>query len=381
MFSTELVILSLISVFSAINCDPKHNDLISINNKLALDLLNTFPSDGNNFFSPLSITTSILMVLNGANGVTEQELRQLCSIGDNAQNANKDVVMKLANLLVVKNDFSLKLDYKKVMTESFVSSLESVDFKVDKQKTIDDINDWVSKQTNNKIKDLFKEPLSDETAMVLVNAIYFKGVWKYLFDRKDTKKAQFHDMGKEDTIDVNMMSMKRKFSVKYVRELDANMFEMPFIGDLSMFILLPNELNGLDSMTKKLSLKTLNQTVHTITKRKGFTNTLMFPKFKLETEYDLKDSFNSLGVKSMFEDLADFSRINGNTDLKVSKAIHKAYIEVNEEGAEAAAVSKYVFVTRTYRQDLIAVDRPFLFTIIDKTSGLIWFLGQIRTLS
>ncbi|CAG2105856.1 unnamed protein product [Medioppia subpectinata] len=358
--------------------------------------MKTFPTDGNNFYSPLSITTAILMVLNGANGQTERELRQLCNIGDNenlqqlndelkntltsiAGSDNKDVVMKLANLLVVKDspNFSLLKDYKTIMTESFESSVESVDFTTDKQKTINKINDWVSKQTNNKIKDLFKEELSDDTAMVLVNAIYFKGIWQYLFNKKDTKKGAFHDKGADEAIEVDMMSIKRKFPVKFVRQLDAYMFEMPFIGDMSMFILLPNEVNGLDLMTKKITYKTFNETIFSIVNRKGPLNTLLFPKFKLETEYDLKESLSALGVNTMFGNLADFSRINGNNDLKVSKAIHKAYIEVTEEGAEAAAVSKWVLVTRTFRRDVIAVDRPFMFAIVNKSSRLIWFLGQI----
>ncbi|XP_054166890.1 uncharacterized protein LOC128964328 [Oppia nitens] len=399
MLLLSIILLILLSILT-INCQVRHqndDNLISINNKLALNLLNTMPKDGNNFFSPLSITTALMMVLNGANGITEQELKHICNIGDNANIAtindeikiilksivetdNKDLVLKLANLLLVTNQLSLNKDYKQLMTNTFDSTVESVDFANDGQKVIDNINKWVEIHTNNKITDLIKIPLDPLTAMILINAVYFKGTWRYLFDKSSTKKGQFHDWGNDETVSVDMMSMKRRFKVKNSKQLDANVFEMPFIGDMSMIILLPNDRKGLDSMTKKLNLKTFNDTIYTVINRKGQSNSLYFPKFKLKTEYNLKDLLRQLGGNTMFTDLADFSRINGQQKLKISEAVHNAYIEVNEEGAEAAAVSRFHFLTRTFRSDQVRVDRPFMFAIVDIKSGLIWFLGQIRTL-
>lgn len=156
---------------------------------------------------------------------------------DALKNQNDKVVMKLANMLLVQEGYPILEQYRSAIEEMYDSAVEAVDFRNNSLQITKDVNQWVSDQTNGKIRTLFEEALPEDTPMVLLNAIYFKGLWKYLFDRKSTRKDGFYNFGK-DVTEVDMMVMKRDMTIKYVRPLGASFFEMPFAegSDMTMIV-------------------------------------------------------------------------------------------------------------------------------------------------
>lgn len=157
---------------------------------------------------------------------------------------SQTLILKLANLMLVSNGFPLLKDYQQVMSEMFGSNVESVDFRNNSQQIIKNINDWVSEQTNTKIKSIFEEndTLPEDTPMVLLNAVYFKGIWKYVFDRKDTRKQKFFNFGNTNqSTMVDMMTNQRDIAVKHIKKLEATFFEMPFTDGSNMSMLIVSQ--------------------------------------------------------------------------------------------------------------------------------------------
>ncbi len=202
------------------------------------------------------------------------------------------------------------------------------------------------------------------------------GMWKLKFSTKDTSDGDFLSKGSVPT-KVKMMVLKDK-KWNYVKDeaLDAEILELPYIGDeLSMYIILPTEKTGLDKLKSTLTLENLNQAIS------GMHTTsidIFMPKFKVEHKYSLVSPFQELGLKKIFSTGADLSGINGQKNLFVSEVVHKAVIEVNEEGTEAAAATG-IQIPPGYPLEL-RVDHPFIFLIKDKRDGMISFIGVINSI-
>jgi len=218
--------------------------------------------------------------------------------------------------------------------------------------------------------------LTEETRLVLVNAIYFKGDWANKFDPRKTVPREF-TLGEKEKITVDMMHTKRKFGFSQNQELNFQMLELTYANEvLSMFVVLPNDTFGLGALEENLTVCVINKMVKASRKEEV---KVFLPKFKIESSLSLSEALKAIGMEQLFSsDLADLSGITGEKDLFVSAVIHKAFVEVNEEGSEAAAATAVAFAANCYvPEKQFNANHPFLFFIRDNKSGCILFWGRI----
>ena len=236
------------------------------------------------------------------------------------------------------------------------------------------INAWVGEQTKDKIKDLLHAgDLDVQTTLVLTNAIHFKGDWAIQFDRTLTRDGDFH-VSADKTVRAPMMSQTGDFD--YAETKDVQVLRMPYAGDeLSMIVFLPREAGGLPAVEKALTPDGLAKLLKGLRKTKLQVS---FPRFRVETRYDLQEPLSAMGMADAFGSKADFSGMDGKRDLFISKVIHQAFVDVNEEGTEAAAATAVVIAKNgVSRVKVFRADRPFLFVIRHEKTGLILFLGRV----
>jgi serpin B len=252
-----------------------------------------------------------------------------------------------------------------------------VDFKGATEQARTTINKWVEDKTNKKIKDLLKPGiLKPVTKLVLTNAIHFKGTWKKQFKKEYTRKVKFHLNEKKD-VEVEMMRLtEQKF--KYMRGEGFQAVELPYTGEkLSMVVLLPDKVDGLAKLEKECTGENLKKWLSQM--RTSKVDILGIPKFKMTCEFSLADTLKEMGMPTAFGMGADFSGMNGKKDLFISAVIHKAFVDVNEEGTEAAATTAVVVEKKSaaVRRTVFYADHPFLFMIRDTRTGAILFMGRL----
>jgi len=381
--------------------------IVDGNNKFALELFAKLQSaKGNLFFSPYSISTALAMVHAGARNETESQMAGVLhfpvsvnrrtdstskSLPDRQQFASlfgniiKDLnnrgqkggyTLTVANALWGQKDYGFLQEFLKLIETSYDGRLNEVDFIRASETARNTINSWVEKKTDDKIKNLISEGVLDSmTRLVLTNAIYFKGNWAKQFKENRTKDASF-TLADSQKIDVATMNQKAKFG--YMETDTFQALELPYVDEeLSMVILLPKEFDALDEFEKTLTPDNLKQWLNKIHKREVV---VFVPKFKMTSQFSLASVLKSMGMKDAFSSDADFSGINGKRDLFISAVIHKAYVEVNEEGTEAAAATGVVMKLTSIGPAPIPVfraDHPFLFLIRDNLSGGILFIGRV----
>ena len=368
------------------------------NNRLALNLLNHLSDNQNNvFISPFSISAAFAMLYTGAGGQTAHELADVLGftaakltdqqIGEQFKSIFKDIdsvdtnkyELNVANKMVVQKDFKILDSYLNGLKNNFESAVESVNFSEKPQEIMDSINQWVSRQTHDKIKQLLSAPLDPSTRLVLLNAIYFKGTFQWKFLTNNTTPQTFISADNKQVV-TPMMNRTGKFNYTEIPELSSKLLEIPYTGDeISLYIVLPNESQGLKNFNNTLNdFSILDKSINSLTEREV---EVFLPKFKIETSYSLKPVFTELGAKSLFSTSADLSGIDGHKDLAVSQAIHKAYIEVNEEGTESAAATVVVVTNHSIPiKPVFKADHPFLFFIRNNSNGLVLFSGHINKL-
>ncbi|XP_026328453.1 antichymotrypsin-2-like isoform X6 [Hyposmocoma kahamanoa] len=291
----------------------------------------------------------------------------------------KGVELKTASKIYVADGSELNPEFSAITKDIFNSEVKNVDF-TKSTETAKEINTWVEDQTNNRIKDLVSaDDLSSDTRSVLVNAIYFKGKWDSPFKKESTKDEDFH-VSKDKTIKVPMMHVQGDFKYADSDELNAQLLEMPYEGgEASFIVILPKEVDGIAALVDKL--KDPSALESATSKMYTFDVNVSLPKFKIETKTDLKDVLLKMDVKRVFDpQQAQLSRLlKGEGNLFVSKAIQKAFIEVNEEGAEAAAANAFVAVLPSSllpRPNQFKADHPFVFVL--KEGENILFNGIYR---
>ncbi|XP_039890801.1 leukocyte elastase inhibitor-like isoform X2 [Simochromis diagramma] len=292
-------------------------------------------------------------------------------------------ILKLANRLYGENTAHFLPDFLDATQKYYQADLKTVDFIGAPEACRAEINSWVEQQTENKIKDLLKpETVETDTRLVLVNAVYFKGNWKNPFKEANTKEMPFK-IKQNETVPVQMMYQEKKLPYNYIADHDLQILELPYVGEeLSMFILLPKESSGpLLKLEKELTQERLNEW----TDRKNMSTrsevVLHLPKFKLEEDYKLNDPLAKLGMKDVFcAGRADLSGMNGDGGLFLSTVAHKAFVEVNEEGTEAAAATGVVsmILCGGWTQYFTA-DHPFLFFIRHNETKSILFFGRFSS--
>jgi len=362
------------------------------NNQFALDLFSQIRKrtrEENIFFSPFSITTALTMTYEGARGKTAAEMESVlhitkrlelrrpnfASLINELNRKDRKYTLAVANALWAQKDYRFLKEYFQVVERYYGGKVTNIDFVHRTEKARRKINDWVEDKTEKKIKNLIpKGALTDLTRLVLTNAIYFKGNWLQKFDKKLTREEDFHTLSGEK-VKVPMMNLtgdKARFD--YAEVEGVQILRLPYEGgDLSMLILLP-EKGRIKELEDSLDLEKLREWRNMLRNRKV---NVYLPRFKLKTKYFLAKILVAMGMTSAFG-AADFSGMDGTKNLFISKVIHQGFINVDEEGTEAAAATGVVMEFVAVRETpVFRADHPFLFLIQHKSSGSILFLGRL----
>ncbi|XP_067851831.1 uncharacterized protein [Heptranchias perlo] len=376
-------------------------DLLGVSNvKFAIDLfkqLNKDDETGNIFVSPLSISAALAMVYLGAKGSTAAQMAKVLAFTEGQDvhsefqilqaainKPDTSYLLKLANRLYGEKTYNFLSDFLGSTLKYYQAELATVDFVNAADETRQQINSWTEAQTEGKIKNLLAEgTLDDLTKLVLVNAIYFKGNWDKKFKEEFTYDGQFR-INQNETKPVQMMRLKAKFNNVYIHDVETRILELPYVqSELSMIILLPDmkdDSNELEKLQSQLAFDKLMDWTNPEMMDNVEVNVVL-PKFKLEEQYDLKSTLTHMGMVDAFSDLqANFSGMTGKNDLVLSKVVHKSFVEVNEEGTEAAAATAPIFKLRCAMRtvDFVA-DHPFLFFIRHNKSRNILFFGRLSS--
>ncbi len=363
------------------------------NNKFALELYAKLRvKEGNLFFSPYSISTALAMTWAGAWAETEKQMALVLHFTLpqeylhqtfwrlqtqlNAPDRRRGYELTVANALWGQKGYGFLKEFLELIKTNYGGGLGEVDFVTAAESARKTINGWVEKETKNKIKNLIGPGVLDSmTRLVLTNAIYFKGNWARQFKEDKTKEAPFTLSGGEK-VDAAMMNQTTEFN--YMETEDFQGLELPYVdNELSMIILLPKENGGLVGLEQMLTPENLSQWLARLSRRKVIVS---IPKFKMTSQFGLAGVLASMGMRDAFSERADFSGMNGKRDLFISAVIHKAYVDVNEEGTEAAAATGVVVGLTSVGPREIPVfraDHPFLFLIRDNHSGSILFIGRV----
>jgi serpin B len=367
--------------------------VVAGNNKFALELYAKLQSQqGNLFLSPYSISTALAMAYAGARGQTEKQMADtLCFSTMSSEHLHEEfgrLIRKLnaagekggyelvvANALWLQKDYNFLPEYLSLVKTEYDGDLQQVDFAKQLEEARKTINAWVEKKTKDKIKELIKPRMLDSaTRLVLTNAIYFKGKWATQFAPVLTKDSPFILLGGQK-VNVPMMNQTEKFG--YKEDANIQVLEMPYVNnDLSMVVLLPKKLDGISELEKDLNNDNLVRWIDDLHKRKV---QVFLPKFKMTSEFELARVLGAMGMPIAFSDKADFSGMNGNYELSISAVVHKAYVDVNEEGTEAAAATGVGVIATSIEPPppVFKADHPFIFLIRDNKSGSILSLGRM----
>lgn len=366
--------------------------VIEAYNKTALQLYRRLKDEPQNLvISPYSIGTAMAMALSGARGDTEKEMAKVLNQTVSRERMNsantkildkmsrfqkeKDVVLSTANALYLTPDGALVCpEYKTLLSTEYHAEIF-------RAQNVSPINAWVAKKTQGKIEKIL-EKLSANSVCVLLNAIYFKGLWASQFDKRLTCPGKFHTI-KDKTVSVPMMNQTAEYPL--AEHDDFMAVAMPYkLDSLTMVVILPRKRNGLAQVEHKLSLETVQSVLRELETSRPTKVMLAMPRFKVESSASLVPALQSEGMKLAFSrEKADFGGITGRDNalglIWIAQIQHKAFLEVNEEGSEAAAATAVEFATRSAPSTIrFQVDHPFLFLLVDKTTDAILFMGCVN---
>ncbi|XP_055349618.1 leukocyte elastase inhibitor-like [Paramacrobiotus metropolitanus] len=362
-------------------------------------------AEKNAFLSPFSIQSALFLAYLGADGITKQEMtnmlhpekvfggneKQLLDVygevlrvfaPSKKEDGEENYHLALANKAYLRKGLHVKADFKAIITDKLKSEVGETDFENNPAGAVAEINQWVEKQTHNKIRDLVNtQTVTPDTAFVLVNAIYFKAQWHEEFEEHATwKDADFTNLnGQTSKVDL----MHKSLQAGYTENEHFQLLRLPYKNhELSMIIVLPKKRNGLKELEGHLSVRMLRDAVESASEQEV---DVYLPKFKLEQSYELVPVLKNLGVHQLFEK-ADLSRMVDDDRLTVSNVIHKAFVEVNESGTEAAAATAVIGVTECAFEEPLdpppefRADHPFLFAIRHESTQLMTFMGRVASL-
>jgi serpin B len=413
---TVAIIISAASIFVAIQYQPT-SDIIEENipdegempspkgdlsfndavNSFALDFLRELNKESgeNIFISPYSIFTALAMTYEGARNSTAEEMADVLSIEQDNEsfhnymkglheylNENSEYNISTANALWIRENFELLQEYINVIQTYYGGESSEVDYSNPTQAA-EIINSWVENKTNNLIKDLIKPSAINPslTMLILTNAIYFKGTWQIQFDEVNTTDREF-EISDGSTVSIPTMSLIGKEErFNYTETDELQILELPYKGDeMSMVILLPKDKVEIDNIVNSIDEENYSEWIDIMSGRKV---NIYLPKFKFETSYELNDYLISLGMENAFGAQADFSGIDGRRDLFIDSVVHKAFIEVNEEGTEAAAATAVIMNLKAGPDDsdsriTFDCNRPFIFLIQHRDTKTILFSGIVN---
>ena len=345
-------------------------------------------TDENNvFFSPVSIYTAFSVLYEGARGDTAGQMLDVFGFepDDEARHAasadmmaalnaeDPHAILEMANALWLADWFQPYEKYLDIARNTYLATVETVDFAGEGKPGVKKVNDWAAEKTRDKITGVLPgSSVDDSTAAVITNAVYFKGTWLVQFPKEDTREGKF--WRGEDGIDAEFMHVKDNFG--YADTGGTQVLRLPYEGDrLSMLAVLPGGTGGLERLEAEMSAKQMSEYIEMLEPQDVVVS---LPKFETKTKYDLQKSLVDLGMPDVFTAIADLSGLSDNDNLYVDRATHDAYVKVNEEGTEAAAVT-VISMSESQPPPLphFNADHPFLFIIYDEQSGLILFMGRI----
>jgi serpin B len=397
--SIFLPFVSIATLAGGLDCmaqATKTQALVDGNTAFACDLyshLRTTP--GNLFFSPYSVSTALAMTYAGAHGNTEAQMAQVLHFGkDQAQlhsafgalqrqiqqaNQQKGIELSIANTLWAQQGYPFLPTFLNLGQGEYQANLKQVDFKTAAESARAAINAWVAKQTKDKIQDILPSGSVDETTrLVLANAIYFKGAWATPFTKSGTLSQPFH-LTADRQADVPLMH--HVDNVNYMENDSFQAVELPYVGrELALVVLLPRKVDGCGALEGQLNAGWLSSCLRRIHNQQV---ELFLPRFKMESSFQLADTLMKMGMSDAFGGKADFSGMDGERNLFISAVFHKAWVEVNEEGTEAAAATAVPMraMSRVLKPPapppVFRADHPFIFCISDTRSGSVLFLGRL----
>ncbi|MEW6141927.1 MAG: serpin family protein [Chloroflexota bacterium] len=352
--------------------------------------------DNNLFYSPYSISLALAMTYGGARTDTEKAMatalhftlpqdrlhqalnalsQELNKRGQGAKGKDDQPFrLHIVNAIWGQKDYAFLPSYLDLLAENYGAGLRVLDFKQAPDPSRVTINNWVSDQTEDRIKDLIPQgAITPLTRLVLTNAIYFNAAWLYQFEKSATSPGVFHLLDGKD-VTVPIMRLTKSFGYASGNNYEA--VELPYDGnEISMVILLPKAgqfaafENSLDARLVDSAISSLKKTQVALT----------MPKFRIESSIGLKKALSGLGMGIAFTDNADFSGMTGKRELFISDAIHKAFVQVDESGTEAAAATAIIAPTAALPSQpvQVTIDRPFIFLIRDIKTGAVLFIGRV----
>ncbi len=363
-------------------------NIVSANNRFAFDLYSALPKDKPNlFFSPYSISSAFSIAYEGAANQTATEIENVLGFPVDAterrssfarmynllNKTDKEYQLYTANAFWAQENYPFLSEYVGVVEQYYDGNVVNVDFVNETESSRLRINQWVENHTNNRIKDLLPVGSVDSlTRLVITNTIFFKGDWNLQFDPRDTQEADFK-VSKNQTKKVQLMSLVDE-PQGYGETEEVQVLQLPYKGnEISMLVILPKE-ESLETIEKNLSIERLSEWKNALQKKKA---DVYLPKFKLETSYDLVPTLREMGMNVPFTENADFSGMSAQEQLLITGVLHKAFVEVNEEGTEAAAATGIIVGTTSYEPPTVfRADHPFIFIIQENSTGEILFLGR-----
>ena len=367
----------------------KSAKVIETNNDFGLELLKTVinsDQEPNIMISPASVSIALGMAYNGAETTTRDAFEEVLNYEGLTREEVNEITKELINVLVTNVDgnlleiansmwydegFPVEPDFINLNSNYYDAEVREIDFRT--ANAVKTINDWVNDKTHGKIDEII-DAIDPAMMMILINAIYFNCVWEVEFDPKDTNEAPFYTEDGQEWGQVDMMHLESTFNAAFSEDFSA--VELPYKNEkYSMFLFLPSETTSVDELIAQLDADAWKSWLEGFSEIKEFN--VNMPKFKFEFERSLAEDLKAMGMEIAFTTEADFSGISP-IDLLISDVIHKTYIDVNEEGTEAAAVTAIVFETTSVGPpSYIRLDRPFMFAITENSSKSILFMGKV----
>lgn len=347
--------------------------------------LNKEEINNNIFISPFSLSTALSMTYNGAEGKTKEDMAKALSYADlditainttyknllpYLSDIDNEVVLDISNSIWYRIGEPIRQEFITTNRDSFDAEISEIDFS--QTDAVNKINSWIKDSTKGKIEKMLEPPIPSDVIMYLINAVYFKGNWTYEFDKENTYPGIFKNIDGEEEA-VQMMSMNG--TVEYGEDNDYKVIRLPYGNEkLYMYFILPEDVGDINALIENLNNEKFSEIRKSITEEEDVI--VGIPRYKVEYGIkNLNDVLKKMGMTSAFEMDADFSKIREG--LFISRVLHKAVIEVTEEGSEAAAVTVVEVMESSMEEPTTFVaDRPFVFAIRDEDTGTVLFMGK-----
>mgnify|MGYP003813092465 CR=1 FL=1 len=378
-----------------INLDEKSAQLIEADNTFGLEIFQKIrenSAEENVMISPLSISVALAMAYNGADNATKTEMEKTLKLFgltpeeinasykqliEALQSVDEKVVFELANAIFYKNGFAVKPDFLNINGNNYDAEVSSLDF--NSPSAVETINNWVATKTHDKILSIIDQ-LNPDDRMVLLNAVYFNGIWTTEFEKEGTK---LHNFTKNNGESIEVPMMNKEDKLEYISNSLFKAVKLPYgKGQYNMIVMLPAEDKNSQNIIDALSADNLTKWENEFKTEDHVVVTM--PRFKFSFETSLNEVLNEMGMQKAFSGQADFSKITDQEDLFISSVRHKSFIDVNENGTEAAAVTSITFTNTsagpgdTVQKIYFTVDKPFVFAITEKDTGAIIFMGEVQ---